>query len=296
MTFSTLQSVLQLAFLYGVPALAVSFAFRIIGFPDLTPDGSFTIGAAVAAVLVLRGTPATFAVCIGSFVGAAAGITTALLHTRLGISKLLSGILVMLALYSVSLRIMGTSNLSLLNVDVFLASLARQSGLAPVAWTFVVCFVAVGIVASLLSTRLGIGLRATGDSETALGLRGRSREPYYIIGLAFANALSATGGAMIGLYQGFVDISMGTGLVVTCLAAIVMGETVLRPAKVLTLILSPVVGMFLYQLVLATALQAGLSPADLKISTALLALSFLALDRFRTQHGTIGRQIGNRAF
>jgi putative ABC transport system permease protein len=292
----SLDTVVQLAFLYGISALAVAFAFRVIGFPDLTPDGSFVLGAAMAAVLALKGFSLVAGVAASVTAGALAGVTTALLHTRIGISRLLSGILIMLSLYSVSLRIMGTSNLSLLNINSPLNSLARRDDLMPIIVTFSVCAAAFFLVVWLLQTRTGIRLRAAGDSESALELRGHKREPYYIIGLGFSNALSAGGGAIIAFYQGFADVSMGTGLVVTCLAAIVMGETLVRPEKVLSLMACPVIGMFLYQFVLSIALRIGFTPADLKISTAVLALIFVTLDRLRTQRGAVGRQIGNRAF
>ena len=295
MTFYTLSTVLQLAFLYGVIAIAVAFTFRIVGFPDLTPDGAFVVGAAIAAVVVRSGHNAALAIVLGAGAGGLSGVTTAMLHAKLGVSKLLSGILVTLALYSISLRVMMTSNLSLLNVQTFMATVARGSGAAPILATAAICCTTLSLAIWLLRTRLGISLRATGDSETALEVRGRLRQPYYFIGLAFANAIVAAGGVIVALYQGFADVSMGTGLVVTCLAAVVMGETVLRPQGIVSLMLSPVLGMFVYQLVLALALRAGFTPADLKISTAVIAIAFIGLDRLRTQRGEIGRQIGNRA-
>jgi putative tryptophan/tyrosine transport system permease protein len=295
-SLESLDTVLQLAFLYGVSAVAVALAFRIVGFPDLTPDGSFVFGAATAGVLALRGVSPVVSVLVAAGAGGVAGLVTAVLHTRLGISRLLSGILVMLALYSLSLRVMGTSNLSLLDVENFLTSLQRQGGLVPAISTFAVCGVAFLGVTLLLSTKVGLLLRATGDSESVLELRGYSREPYQLFGLAVANGLAAGSGAIIALYQGFVDISMGTGLVVTCLTAIVMGETILRPERVVSLMAAPVVGMLMYQTVLSIALRVGFRPADLRLSTAVLALAFIAVDRLRTHHGRIGHQIGNRAF
>lgn len=296
MSLYSLDTVVQLAFLYGISAMAVAFAFRVVGFPDLTPDGSFVLGAAIAGVLALKGFPLVLGMLASAAGGAIAGMATAVLHTRIGISRLLSGILVMLSLYSISLRLMGRSNLSLLNVDNPLSSLGRRDDIVPALVTFAICAAAFALVILLLRTKMGVRLRAAGDSESALELRGHKREPYYIIGLGFANALAAGSGAVIAFYQGFTDVSMGTGLVVTCLAAIVMGETMLRPENVLSLMASPIVGMFLYEFVLSIALRVGFTPADLKISTAVLAMTFVALDRLRTKRGMVGRQIGNRAF
>lgn len=296
MIIGALDATLQIAFLYAILAIAITLAFRVIGFPDLTPDGSFTAGASVSGVLLLSGSPTWFAMLVSLVVGASAGIVTALLHTRLRVSKLLSGILLMLVLYSVSLRIMGTSNLSLMSVDCFMGSLIMRKGsLLPVMVTAAVCFAVYFVICAFLWTPKGLRLRATGDSETALELRGLPREGNYIMGLALVNGISAWAGSLIAQYQGFVDVSMGTGLVIISLTAIVMGETLLRPERVTSLMLAPIGGMVIYQGIVAIALRLGLAAADLKVTTAILALFFIGMDRIRLQYGSATRQIGNRS-
>ncbi len=276
--------------------MAVALAFRVIGFPDLTPDGSFTLGAAISGVIMLSGLPTWLAILTSIFVCAVAGVLTALLHTRLRVSMLLSGILMMLILYSVALRVMGTSNLSLLHVDNFMGSLIMRKGsMLPLIITAMICVLVYFVICSVLKTQAGLRLRATGDSPTALELRGISREIHYVWGLALVNAVAGLAGSLIAQYQGFVDVSMGTGLVIIALASVVMGETIIRPERVLTLLLAPIFGMVLYQSIVAIALRLGLRPSDLKITTAVLALIFIAMDRFRTQYGSITRQIGNRS-
>ena len=292
------SSVLQLAFLYALAAWAVAVAFRVIGFPDLTPDGSFTLGAAVTAVLILKNWPPTAAGTVAVLVGALSGVVTAVLHTRLGISRLLSGILVMLMLYSASLRIMHSPNLSLLHLDnMMLRSVAcAKSVLWPIGATLAVAAVTYAVLLLLLRTRAGMTLRAAGDSDTALEIRGIRRSTCYLVGLACSNGLAALGGSLIAQYQGFVDVTMGTGLVVTTLAAVVMGEAIIRPQSVSSLMVAPVIGMVLYQSVVAVALKLGLTPADLKLSTAVIALAVIVVERQRVKRGASDRQIGNRAF
>ncbi len=295
MTLDSLSFTVQMGLLYAIPAMAVLLAFRVVGFPDLTPDGSFTLGAGVSSILLLQAWPELAATCVAVGAGTLAGIVTALLHTRLRISKLLSGILVMTMLYSVSLRAMGTSNLSLRGVSTLLGSLSsRASGPLPIATiTLITGIVFLGLW-TFLKTGVGLRLRAVGDSESVTEHRGLRREPFYILGLGATNGLAALGGALVAQYQGFVDVSMGTGLVIICLAAVIIGETIVRPDRVGLLMAAPVLGMIIYQGVIAVALRMNLAAADLKVATAALALLFVAIDRLRVQKGAAGRQIGNR--
>jgi len=287
--------ILQLGLLYAIPALAVSISFRVVGFPDLTPDGSFTLGAAVSAVFLLHGFHPLLAMLVALVAGACAGFLTAVLHTRLGVSKLLSGIIIMTMLYSVSLRVMGTSNLSLRRLSTFLGSLIETRGnLMTTATIAVFCSALVLIVWSLLKLRIGLFLRAVGDSNSALTQRGVRTEPLYLIGLAITNGLAALGGVFVGQFQGFVDIYMGSGLVIISLAAIIIGETIIRPERVITLITAPVLGMIIYQAVIAIALRLRLAATDVKVATAILVLLFVAVDRVRFRLGIANRQIGNR--
>lgn len=294
MFLSSLDSTLQIAFLYAIPAFAVIFSFRILGFADLTPDGSYTLGAAISGVLLINGFSNIVALFAAFFAGASAGVFTAILHNKIGVSKLLSGILVMLMLYSISLRIMGTSNLSLMRVDTFLGSLPSLKGsFIPFLSTAILSFGTYFILFSLLRTRIGLCLRAVGDSPTAMEYRGFRRGPFYIFGLSISNGIAACAGAIISQYQGFVDVSMGNGLVILSLAAVVMGETLLRPTKIYSLLLAVPIGMCLYQVIIAIVLRLGLAPTDMKIVTAILALVFISIDKIKINRSRTSRIIGN---
>jgi putative ABC transport system permease protein len=275
--------------------MSVVFSFRIIGFPDLTPDGSFALGAGVAAALLLRGNGEALATIAAVVAGAVTGTMTAYLHTELRISKLLSGILMMTLLYSVALRVMGTSNLSLLRSRTVVSALGDAGNM------WFTCFVAVlasavcFVLWALLQTELGLRLRSAGETNQMLEYRGLSRRPFYVVGLALSNAVAAFSGAIMAEYQGFADVSMGLGLVIICLAAVIVGETVIRPGRVSSLLFAPILGMVLYQCIIAGALRIGLKATDLKLVSAVLVLAFVGIERLRRESGSTGRQIGNRS-
>lgn len=289
------EASLQQGLLYGVPAVAAMFAFRIAGFPDLTLDGSFALGASIAGVLIQSGWSPLSASLVGAVGGAIAGLGTSLLHVVLGISKLLSGILMMLILYSLSLRIMGAPNVSLLDSNTLLSMVSvGVHGSAATVFAALHLLVIAIVVWAFLSTRLGLRLRATGDSESAASTRGLFVGRLSAVGLIIANGLAAWSGAVVAQFQGFVDIGMGGGLVISSLACLVIGETLVRPERVSTLIVAAGVGAICYHGMVGVALQLGLAPANLKVTTAVLALGFLVLDRLigRRQRGRI---IGNRS-
>jgi putative ABC transport system permease protein len=190
---------------------------------------------------------------------------------------------------------MGTSNLSLLRSRTTITALEDAGG----GWF--TCFAAVVVAGvffvlwTLLQTELGLRLRSAGETNQMLEYRGLSRGPLYVIGLALSNGLAAFGGAIVAEYQGFADVSMGLGLVIICLAAVVVGETVMRPERVGSLLLAPVIGMVLYQCIIAGALRIGLRATDLKLVSAVLVLAFVGIERLRRESGSTGRQIGNRS-
>lgn len=287
------EGALQLGLLYAIPAVAVAFAFRIIGFPDLTPDGSFTFGAAVGGVLMVKGGSQELALGAAIMCGSMAGALTAMLHGRLGISKLLSGILVMTMLYSLSLRVMAGSNLSLLSIETFLSTLPYHKDVWGVAGAAAPLVVVLFTLMLLMQTNVGVLLRATGDNDEALLNKGIPLAPQHIAGLVIVNGMAGGSGFIISQYQGFVDVSMGSGLVIMCLAALVIGESIVRPSKTLLLLVSPVVGMVAYQMILTVALSMGLHPADLKLATAILALVFVASERIALREKSSSRKVGN---
>ena len=216
----------ELGLIYAVVALGVYLTFRILDFPDLTVDGSFTTGAATAAVLITGGTPVPLAMLAAFVAGALAGLVTGLLHTKGRIDGLLAGILTMIALYSINLRIMGKANIPLLGQDTLFTWL-DDLGLARNWGSILVLFLGVFVVKLILDwflhTDLGLALQATGGNEEMIRSYGVSTDRMKILGLMISNGLVALGGSLLAMYQGFADISMGIGLILVGLASVIVG-------------------------------------------------------------------------
>lgn len=273
---------LELGLLFAIMALGVYLTFRILDFPDLTVDGSFTTGAATAAALILLGQPPLLATLAGAVVGAAAGLITGVLHTKGKINPLLAGILTQIALYSINLRIMGRANLPLLRQDTMLSPL-RDEGLFG-SWVSVGVFALVTLAFMValdwfLNTDLGLALQATGDNERMIRSQGVSTDATKILGLALSNALVGLCGALIAQYQGFADIGMGIGLIVAGLASVIIGQALLPSRRFIFATLAVVVGSVVYRLVIQVALGLGFDPNDMKLISAVLVILALLLPR-----------------
>jgi len=267
---------------FGFVAIGVYLTFRVLGFPDLTVDGSFTLGAAVAAVLIVKGVNPSLATLAAFGVGLCAGLATSLLNTKLRIPALLAGILMMVALYSINLRVMGGANVSLLRevtiftqVSEFLGvgtrivrSLIVAGGLAVIVFFILNWF---------LRTEIGLALRATGDNEQMVRGFGVNTDMTTILGVSISNGLVALGGAVVAQGQGFADVGMGIGMIVMGLAAVIIGEALFRPKGVARLLLAVLGGTFIYRLVISIALRLGIAPGDLKLITAVLVIIALAV-------------------
>jgi putative ABC transport system permease protein len=281
---------LTLGCAYVALAWGVYLSARVLRFADITPDGSFTFGAAVAAALLVQGVHPLIATVLAVAAGMVAGYVTGLLHTRLGVTDLLSGILVMTALYSVNLHVMGRSNLSLLST----ASLATPiHALFPAtkSWsedvTFGVIFLVMAVLlgallAWYLKTDFGIAMRSVGDNPAMITAQGVDRRRMIELGLALANGLVALSGALIAQYQGFADVAMGVGTLVAGMAAVILGETLRAKGRSLVItILMVAAGALVFRILVALALRVGLNPIDLKLMTAVFVLGALALPRLR---------------
>lgn len=279
---------LEQGLLWGPMILGVYMTFRILNFPDLTVDGSFTLGAAVAARLILGGCDPWVAALAAVLAGALAGLITGLLHTKLKIDPLLSGILCMIALYSVNLRIMGTANLSLLRINtIFTAisgglSLSMQNSAALLLGCFV-CFVTVAGLYFFLQTEVGLGVRATGDNPQMIRSLGVNTDITKIICLSISNALVAASGSLVGQYQSFADIGMGIGMIVVGLASVIIGEVLVHTPTLIRALLAALVGSVIYRAVIAVVLQLGMPPTDLKFLTAAIVTVALAFPVFRAR-------------
>ena len=300
---------LELGLIYGVMALGVYLTFRVLNFPDLTVDGSFTSGAATAAALITAGQSPVLATIAGAAVGLIAGAVTGLLHTKGKIDGLLAGILTMIALWSINLRIMGTvkensavaANLPLLRADTVFTPL-REAGLLN-TWAGV-GIIAVGVlllkfvVDWFLSTNLGLAIQATGDNGPMIRSFGVNTDGTKILTLAISNAFVAGCGALVAQYQGFADISMGVGLILVGLASVILGQAIFGQRFIWIATLAVVLGAVLYRLIIFFALRGGLDPNDMKLVTALLVVAALLLPRwgFLRKIPKLGRRGGSVVF
>ncbi len=298
---------LTIGFILSLLALGVYLSFRIFNFADITADGSITLGAAIAAVLLVKGYNPILASAAGFLAGFLAGALTGILHTQFKIHGLLSGILVMTALYSVNLHIMGKSNLPLLN-ETTVCTYAERLGtklfsdaiaVSLFGWEVSVRDAAVlcGSFAGILCvgaalyvffrTNLGTAMRATGDNPQMIRALGVNVEYMIILGLALSNGLIALSGAFLAQYQGFADVQMGIGMVVWGLASVIIGEALVGQHGVGLLITGAIMGSILFRLLVAVALRWGLNPNDLKLITALFVFAALVfpnlLRKIRTQ-------------
>ncbi len=281
-------------------ALGVFISFRIFDFPDITTEGSITMGAAVAATLLAKGIDPFLATTAGFCGGALAGATTGILHTKFKIHALLAGILVMTALYSVNLHIMGKSNVPLLS-ETTLATYAERLGtgvlggaasLSVLGWevsardaaTLILSFAIIalmgGVLYTFFRTNLGTAMRAAGDNAQMIQALGANVGTMIIMGLALANGLIALSGALLAQYQGFADVQMGIGMVVWGLASVIIGEALIGTQQLGLTITGAVMGSVLFRLLVAIALRAGLDPNDLKLITAIFVFAALILPNF----------------
>jgi putative ABC transport system permease protein len=292
-----LLGALTIGLILSLLAMGVMVSFRIFSTPDITTDGSITLGAAVAATLIVAGVPPSIATLAALVAGFLAGAVTGVIHTKFRIDALLSGILVMTALYSINLRIMGKSNVPLMG-DMTLASEAGWIGekllgaerIDLLGWSvtsadlsMLLGALACAVVGALVvyfffRTEIGTAMRATGDNAQMVRALGANVEAYRVFGLALANGLVALSGALLAQYQGFADAQMGIGMVVWGLASVIIGEALTGGTRSLGLTLTGAIfGSVLFRELVAIALRAGLNPNDLKLITAIFVLAALVL-------------------
>lgn len=274
---------LEVGVIYGVMAIGVYLTFRVLNFPDLTVDGSFTTGAAIAAVLITTGTNPAVATLCGFVAGCVAGAVTGVLHTYGKIDGLLAGILTMIALWSVNLRIMGKSNLPLLREETVFEPLKELNLLG--TWSSVAILTVSVLVVKFatdyfLTTNLGFAIQATGDNGQMAKSLGVNTNTTKILTLALSNGLVAACGALVAQYQGFADVGMGIGLILIGLASVILGTAVFGSRKIWQATLAVIIGAVLYRLIIFFALQAGLNPNDMRAVTAVLVLVALLLPRW----------------
>lgn len=274
----------ELGLLYAIMALGVYLTFRILEFADLTVDGSFTMGAALAAVAIVNGVPAGVALLFAFLGGMVAGCVTGLLNTKGNIDGLLAGILTQIALYSINLRIMGVSNLSLLREKTLFSPLRDNQLLGTwfsVGILLICALVVLVLVIWFLHTNVGLAMRATGDNAEMISSFGASTDFMKILGLALSNGMVATSGALVAQFQGFADVGTGVGMIVAGLASVIIGQAILGRSTIFTAATAVVVGAVLYRLVIAGALAIGLNPNDLKLISAVIVVIALLLPQVK---------------
>ena len=278
-----MTAAVELGLLYATMALGVYLTFKILNFPDLTVDGSFTTGAAVAAKLIIDGISPIWATLAGAAAGAAAGAVTGLLFTKGKIDGLLAGILTMIALYSINLRIMGKSNLPLLREDTLMTPLREANMLGTLSSILIFAGIAVGIkllIDWFLHTDLGLSIQATGNNAQMIRSFGVNTDRTTILTLCISNALVALCGALVAQYQGFADVGMGIGLILIGLASVIVGQAVFGSRTIFTSTIAVILGAVIYRLVIFFALSVGLNPNDMKLISAVLVIAALLLPRW----------------
>ena len=274
---------LEVGLLYAVMSLGVYLTYRVLDFPDLTVDGSFTTGAAVTAILIVNGVPFQVAIVAAVVSGLLAGVITGLLHVWGNINPLLAGILTQIALYSINLRIMGKANLPLLRETTMFTAMREAKLLA--TWVSVGSFaLAVAVIGVLLyfflGTNYGVALRATGDNELMARAQGINTGSTKVVGLALSNGLVALCGSWVAQYNGYADISMGIGLIVAGLASVIIGQAIFGMTSVWQAVLAAILGSVIYRAIIQAALSVGLNPNDMKLISAVLVVAALVLPNF----------------
>ena len=279
--------------LWAIMALGVFLTFRVLDIADLSVEGTFPLGAAVAATLIDAGHSVWFAMLIALIAGCIGGTVTALLTTKLKIPALLSGILTMIGLYSVNLMIMGKANVPLLRAETVFTLTENLFGVSSVVATLIVGLVATVIVGAIMywffGTVLGTAIRATGCNPQMARAQGINTNVMVILGLLISNGLVALSGALVAQSNGFADVGMGTGTIVIGLASVIIGEVLFGTRSFKNWLISVVLGSVVYRAVMAIVLELGMPPNDLKLFTAVLVAIALSLPLIKNKFAIMKR-------
>lgn len=279
--------------LWAIMALGVFLTFRVLDIADLSVEGTFPLGAAVAATLIDAGHSVWFAMLIALIAGCIGGTVTALLTTKLKIPALLSGILTMIGLYSVNLMIMGKANVPLLRAETVFTLTENLFGVSSVVATLIVGLVATVIVGAIMywffGTVLGTAIRATGCNPQMARAQGINTNVMVILGLLISNGLVALSGALVAQSNGFADVGMGTGTIVIGLASVIIGEVLFGTRSFKNWLISVVLGSVVYRAVIAIVLELGMPPNDLKLFTAVLVAIALSLPLIKNKFAIMKR-------
>ncbi|NLX62051.1 MAG: ABC transporter permease [Tissierellia bacterium] len=256
--------------IFAILAMGIFISYKVLNIADLSVEGTFPFGAFIFAKFIAMGVDPIISTILAFAIGTLAGLMTAVLFIKLKIKPLLAGILTMTMLYSVNLRINGKSNIPLFNYDSIFQ-------LLPVLLLLALLVVVIKILLdTFLKTEIGYLLIATGDNETLVKSLGANSNKYKIIGLMLSNGLIALSGALMAQYQGFVDITMGTGVIVIGLASIIIGDTIKKNSTILANTTRAIIGAIIYKIIGGIAIDLGLAPSDLKAISAIIVILFIA--------------------
>ncbi|MBU9722280.1 MULTISPECIES: ABC transporter permease [Bacillaceae] len=294
---SALYGAFESGLIYAIMALGVYLSFRVLDFPDLTVDGSFVTGGAVTAIMIINGGDPFLATITGAIVGFLAGCVTGLLHTMGNINPLLSGILMMTALYSVNLRIMGQPNIPLLNQSTIFTEVRAWwqnlrmdewlmkpfsalgiEGFAPRTFLVIISMILIVVMIKLitdwlLKTEAGLALRATGDNPRMVKSLSANTKMYIVFGLGISNGLVALSGALIAQFNGFSDVNLGIGMIIVGLASVIIGESLFGKKSIARATLAVILGAIVYRMIIALALRLDFVDAsDMKLITAIIVI------------------------
>ena len=260
--------------IFSVLAIGVTITFKILDFADMSVEGTFPFGAFLFAKLITTGFSPLMSTLLSFAFGTLAGLLTYTLNIKLKIKALLSGILTATMLYTINLRLNGKSNIGLFSYD------SIYDGAEPVIVLILIVFTVKILMDVFLKTEIGYLLIATGDNETLVKSLGEDSNKYKLIGLMLSNGLVALSGALMAQYQGFSEITMGTGIIVVGIASIIVGDTILRNSRILKMTTRAITGALIYKFIGAVAIDLGLAPTDLKAINAIIVIMFLSYNTF----------------
>ena len=278
---------LQLGLIYSVLALGIFITFRVMNMPDLTVDGSFTLGLSVSAMLTIQGMP-LLGLFLGFLCGAAAGAITGFLQTKAGILPLLSGILTMIGLYSINLLVMkGSPNVSLLQTNTVFSQVQKwlpdiNKDIVKLCIILLLCLLCLLILVWFFKTGLGLQVRATGSNAAMVRASSINADTTKILSVSIANGLVGLSGGVLAQYQGYADINSGAGIIVVGLASVIIGEVILRKPSILIGLMAAAVGAVIYRFLIALALYANFFPAYmLRFVSAIIVAVTLSVPKIR---------------
>lgn len=280
-----LLGTLEQSFIFAIMVLGVYLSYKILDFPDMTVDGSFPLGGAVASAILIKGGNPILALVVATICGAIAGLITGMIHVKLKVTNLLAGIIVMTGLYSVNLRIMGKSNIPLFSVKHLF-----NGNMIPIVTLVILLILAKITIDYLLKTKFGFALKALGDNETlviSLGIDEKKLKKY---GLMIANSFVALSGAILAQYQGFADVGMGTGTIITGLASIIIGEAIFKKKSFISMSMTVILGTIIYRTIIAMSLKLGMNASDLKLITSILVVGIIFLKEKKSLLGRGGKK------